>query len=640
MAQAQSDYIIKISLEKGQAVAEINGVKVKLSELDAQMKKNAKTTENSAKASQKFNKANQDLISSSGLAGATLVEFGRFVSDLPFGITAVTNNLSQLATLFITLGAKTGGVTSAFGLLIKQLKGPLGFILVFQVVISLLQAFQKEIIGVFTGQEKLTKANEDLTKSYRDLAKAISEDNEEISKQDEVLEENIEKLKGFRGMIELLAAGRTRESMDEFTQGIYDRFMLVKEAVEEATGAVLDTSGPGFVKALDDLNSISEKTAKSILDAKNNLEAARIKETMTPVELLEEQLRIYIMEQEAIGASREKYINSPEYVKLEAKIEKAKIDARQKAIDENYNARIKQVDEEIELERALLRRKTLESGLDPVEIAIANLEIYRKQQRLLGIKQKEYINSPEYLDLQTELIKAQMEVQEIAKIKAGLQDFNVLFTPDETVLMKEARKELEKGTKSRANDVQSFLEGEQKKLNTQNKTTKASIKLSDKEREAKTRNLLLISNSLGLAQNAFAEGTAANKALGVANATIDTYAAADAILNPTKGGGLPFPLNIIAAAAVVTAGLANVKQILSVKVPSGKGGGVSTPSAATGGAPQIQAPDFNVVGATAQSQLAETIAGAEARPTRAYVVGKDITTQQELDRNITNIASF
>ena len=383
MAQAKSQYIIEIYLEKGQTVAEINGVKVKLSELDAQMKKNAKTTENSAKASQKFNKANQDLISSSGLAGATLVEFGRFVSDLPFGITAVTNNLSQLATLFITLGAKTGGVTSAFGLLIKQLKGPLGFILVFQVVISLLQAFQKEIIGVFTGQEKLTKANEELTKSYRDLAKAISEDNEEISKQDEVLEENIEKLKGFRGMIELLAAGRTRESMDEFTQGIYDRFMLVKEAVEEATGAVLDTSGPGFVKALDDLNSISEKTAKSILDAKNNLEAARIKETMTPVELLEEQLRIYIMEQEAIGASREKYINSPEYVKLEAKIEKAKIDARQKAIDENYNARIKQVDEEIELERALLRRKTLESGLDPVEIAIANLEIYRKQQRLL-----------------------------------------------------------------------------------------------------------------------------------------------------------------------------------------------------------------------------------------------------------------
>ena len=96
---------------KGQAVAEINGVKVKLSELDAQMKKNTETTRRNTQANKNYSKANQDLISSSGLAGATLVEFGRFVSDLPFGITAVTNNLSQLATLFITLGAKTGGVT-------------------------------------------------------------------------------------------------------------------------------------------------------------------------------------------------------------------------------------------------------------------------------------------------------------------------------------------------------------------------------------------------------------------------------------------------------------------------------------------------------------------------------------------------
>jgi hypothetical protein len=38
--------------------------------------------------------------------------------------------------------------------------------------------------------------------------------------------------------------------------------------------------------------------------------------------------------------------------------------------------------------------------------------------------------------------------------------------------------------------------------------------------------------------------------------------------------------------------------------------------------------------------LAQTIAGAEAQPVRAFVVGKDITTQQELDRNVTRTASF
>jgi hypothetical protein len=38
--------------------------------------------------------------SAAGIAGATVMEFGRFVSDLPFGIVAVTNNLSQMGSLF------------------------------------------------------------------------------------------------------------------------------------------------------------------------------------------------------------------------------------------------------------------------------------------------------------------------------------------------------------------------------------------------------------------------------------------------------------------------------------------------------------------------------------------------------------
>ena len=59
-----------------------------------------------------------------------------------------------------------------------------------------------------------------------------------------------------------------------------------------------------------------------------------------------------------------------------------------------------------------------------------------------------------------------------------------------------------------------------------------------------------------------------------------------------------------------------------------------------GGGRTIQAPDFNVVGASQAQQLAETVAGQQAKPIKAFVVGKDISTQQELDRNITNTASF
>ncbi len=72
-----------------------------------------------------------------------------------------------------------------------------------------------------------------------------------------------------------------------------------------------------------------------------------------------------------------------------------------------------------------------------------------------------------------------------------------------------------------------------------------------------------------------------------------------------------------------------------------KGGGAKDTSGGTsGGGATIQAPDFNVVGESQTSQLAQAVAGQQAKPVKAFVVGKDISTQQELDRNTTNTASF
>ena len=95
-------------------------------------------------------------------------------------------------------------------------------------------------------------------------------------------------------------------------------------------------------------------------------------------------MRIYIMEQQARAGSEEEYLRSSEYLKLQAKIEKAKTDARQKAIDDNFKNRAEQVDEEIEIERALLRRRIVEERLDPVQVAEENLRIYKQMQKALG----------------------------------------------------------------------------------------------------------------------------------------------------------------------------------------------------------------------------------------------------------------
>jgi len=72
--------------------------------------------------------------------------------------------------------------------------------------------------------------------------------------------------------------------------------------------------------------------------------------------------------------------------------------------------------------------------------------------------------------------------------------------------------------------------------------------------------------------------------------------------------------------------------LTSFKNPSGGAG--------AGGGVSVEAPDFNVVGASPESQLAQTVAGQQAAPLKAFVVGKEITTQQEFDRNIVTNASL
>lgn len=80
----------------------------------------------------------------------------------------------------------------------------------------------------------------------------------------------------------------------------------------------------------------------------------------------------------------------------------------------------------------------------------------------------------------------------------------------------------------------------------------------------------------------------------------------------------------------IGAGL-SIANILATTLTSGKnksGGGTGG-----GGAVNVEAPDFNVVGASPESQLAQSVASQQGKPIRAFVVGKEVTTQQSFDIN-------
>jgi len=156
------------------------------------------------------------------------------------------------------------------------------------------------------------------------------------------------------------------------------------------------------------------------------------------------------------------------------------------------------------------------------------------------------------------------------------------------------------------------------------------------EKQAQEAKSMAVMGALGSIAGIVDQSSGFGKSIAVAQAIMDTYAGANKAL---AQGGL---FGAIGAGAIIASGLGNVKNIVSTKKPPmpsfAKGGG-----SAGGGSASVNAsvpPAFNVVGQSIQSQLAESIANQQNQPVQAYVVSNDVSTAQELDRNIIRGASL
>lgn len=166
----------------------------------------------------------------------------------------------------------------------------------------------------------------------------------------------------------------------------------------------------------------------------------------------------------------------------------------------------------------------------------------------------------------------------------------------------------------------------------------ARVKIADLEFKEKQRAMMGYASALGDISGVIGEETEAGKALAVASSLISTYASITGQLEAFSG--VPVPGYAIAQAIATGAvGLANVKKIISTKVPRSSGGGGASAGASVGGATP-QAPTFNIVGATETSQLAESIGEQTQEPVQAYVVANDVTTAQSLNNNIVEGATL
>ena len=167
------------------------------------------------------------------------------------------------------------------------------------------------------------------------------------------------------------------------------------------------------------------------------------------------------------------------------------------------------------------------------------------------------------------------------------------------------------------------------------KTTDATTAL---EKAAQDSKAAMINQSIDAVQGALGAVFKNSKAVATANVIVDAAQAAVGIFKnstslPEPFGSINRGIQLAALAATTVASIRNI----NAAEPTGGG---SPPAAITSPSAPSQPPQFNVVGQGGVNQLAQSIGGQFNQPIRAYVVGGDVTTSQQLQRQRVRTATF
>jgi hypothetical protein len=318
---------------------------------------------------------------------------------------------------------------------------------------------------------------------------------------------------------------------------------------------------------------------------------------------------------------------------------------KKKAIQEIRDAESSYTKEAIANAKNRLRAAQLNRGLSADEraeqIAEAKIELLNLETESATIlrsanRQQKQLNAQFNAEQKARLDAEKARAQELAETrKKALEDLNAFQIAVNNAGFEQRQLEIENVQRQ----VDEIAAIEERRTANELDNANQRQKIADAEATAKRAALEGYAGALATVSGVIGESTVEGKALAVASALVNTYAAITGQLKAFSG--VPVPGYAIAqAVATGVVGLANVKRILSVKVPGkGSGGGGNSPSPAGGGTGG-GAPQFNVVGNSGVNQLASALGNREQTPVKAYVVPSDVTSGQSLDRNTIRNASI
>jgi len=673
----------------------IISIDIKVSERNASKAINTtkKAVDGLAASTERLARATRDNRAQSGLNNAILIETGRVASDFSYGIQGIANNIGRLTELFQEFsrtGGK-GGVGGAFRELGKSLLGVGGVIVGFQLLLSFLPKLLKSFKEWAAEITAVNKALEDATEVYGKqigrletyvemlndsnvsdeqkaiILKKVSDEHEGLNLQmDETNKLTDDSIRRTEILIEVLTKkAQSQALLNEIQEKYIEQFRLQNASLVESTGfleifqGILAGAGTGLggVSAMvsasmktrnEELNQISEdidllqeklKEIGIFPDEDKKRLGGRLrafKQQLLDLSRLEEQFR-QESEMTFILNEEQKILRQKEFDLRDLDIRVQQFKDRQKLRLEEFLEQTKD-----ESKRAEARREYQES-ITKADQEAADVRVQIESATVTKLIELEAKQAKD-------AFKANRKRQEleISNLKYSL-DANQMYHNEKMALIQNdialERLRLNTAILSADQRAESELKLAQLESELQKQRLQQNIDFINENKRVDLEYVGFVQQTGQLLATIAGENESWQKAAliiekgaAIADIVIKTQAANAS----ARAYDLALPPIIREASMIKTeaqiqrnnigAGLA-IANILattltSFKKPTGGGG------AGGGRAVEVEAPDFNVVGASPESQLAQTVAAQEQKPLKAFVVGRDITNQQELERNI------
>ena len=539
-------------------------------------------------------------------------------ADMKAGIKGATAGFKGLkgAIMATGLGALLIALTSLFAYFKNSEEG------------SRKLAIAMEALGIITG-----KISDFFSALGEQIVWAFTNPKEALMNFVDLLKENI--FNRFEGLLELvpklgkaiglLFSGKFKEAGKVAADAV-GKVVLGVEDITDKVGDAIDATVEfgktvvAEVKEAVEVATLLVDQFRNIRDAQQQLivdNALLNKEMETQQKIAEDTNRTYEERKTALENVGAAQVKLAENLAKQAKLEEENL-RLQISQESNYEKR-----EELEtsLAEAIATRIDAETALETrrldaqkITAELENEEIARKQT----IRDK--LAEMELEDIENEFEKAAAEL-EAAQLK-DLEELDRL-----------------KATEEEKQKVREFYTKKKTKLDQE--AAKAEKLL---QKQVTENNLQLAASAFSAIANLIGQDSAAGKAAAISAATISTYLGAQKAYTSQMTLTPDSPIRAALAAGVAVAtGLANVKAIMSTKTPGPSGG------AGGGGAPTR--PTIPTFDPTAGIESAATdididnqvgpdsVGPGQGQPViRAYVVAEEMTTQQEADAKINDLA--